>query len=50
VVKKRRRKGKVADIKTEVVFGEENKVMEAIERSPVSNQITTPSLSETILR
>jgi len=27
------------DIKTEVVFGEENKVREAIEKSPVSNQI-----------
>ena len=39
VVKKKRRRGKVVDIKTEVVFGEENKVMEAIEKSPVSNHI-----------
>jgi hypothetical protein len=35
-VKKKRRKGKVVEIKTEVVFGDENKIMEAIERSPVS--------------
>ncbi len=38
-IKKRRRKGKVVEIKTKVLFGDENKVMEAIEQSPVSNQI-----------
>lgn len=38
-VKKKRRKGKVVEVNTEVVFGDVNKVLEAMERSPVSNQI-----------
>lgn len=40
-VKKRREKGKVVEVSTEIVFGDENEIEKIIESSPVSNTINT---------